>query len=46
MVLHDVEGYTHAEIGELMEMPEGTARAHLHHARAALRKTLSDLRGD
>jgi DNA-directed RNA polymerase specialized sigma24 family protein len=29
-----------------MEMPEGTARAHLHHARAALRKTLSDLRGD
>ena len=46
MVLHDVEGYTHAEIGELMEMPEGTARAHLHHARAALRIVLSDLRGD
>ena len=46
MVLHDVEGYTHAEIGGLLDIPEGTARAHLHHARAALRKTLSDLRGD
>jgi RNA polymerase sigma-70 factor, ECF subfamily len=46
VVLHDVEGFTHAEIGELLEMPEGTARAHLHHARAALRQTLSDLRGD
>jgi len=46
MVLHDVEGFTHAEIGGLLGIPEGTARAHLHHARAALRKTLSDLRGD
>ena len=46
VVLHDVEGYTHAEIGALLEMPEGTARAHLHHARAALRKVLIDLRGE
>jgi len=46
VVLHDVEGFTHAEIGALLDMPEGTARAHLHHARAALRKTLSDLRGE
>jgi len=46
VVLHDVQGFTHAEIGALLEMPEGTARAHLHHARAALRKTLSDLRGE
>ena len=46
VVLHDVEGFSHAEIGELLDMPEGTARAHLHHARVALRKTLSDLRGE
>jgi RNA polymerase sigma-70 factor, ECF subfamily len=44
MVMHDVEGFTHAEIGALLDMPEGTARAHLHHARAALRITLKDLR--
>jgi RNA polymerase sigma-70 factor (ECF subfamily) len=46
VVLHDVEGFSHAEIGGLLDMPEGTARAHLHHARVALRKTLSDLRGE
>lgn len=46
VVMHDVEGFSHAEIGALLEMPEGTARAHLHHARVALRKTLSDLRGE
>lgn len=45
VVLHDVEGFSHAEIGGLLDMPEGTARAHLHHARVALRTILSDLRG-
>ncbi|HVE77821.1 MAG TPA: sigma-70 family RNA polymerase sigma factor [Gemmatimonadaceae bacterium] len=37
LVLHDVEGFKHAEIGELLGIPEGTARSDLHHARAALR---------
>jgi RNA polymerase sigma-70 factor (ECF subfamily) len=43
LVLHDVEGFTHGEIGQMLGMPEGTARSDLHHARAALRRTLSDL---
>ncbi|HJR62827.1 MAG TPA: sigma-70 family RNA polymerase sigma factor [Gemmatimonadaceae bacterium] len=43
IVLHDVEGFTHAEIGEMLGMPEGTARSDLHHARAALRRALDDL---
>jgi RNA polymerase sigma-70 factor (ECF subfamily) len=43
IVLHDVEGFTHAEIGEMLGMPEGTARSDLHHARAALRRGLDDL---
>jgi len=46
VVLHDVEGFSHAEIGKMLDVPEGTARAHLHHARVALRKTLADLRGE
>ena len=46
VVLHDVEGFSHAEIGALLDMPDGTARAHLHHARVALRTTLQDLRGN
>jgi RNA polymerase sigma-70 factor (ECF subfamily) len=44
IVLHDVEGFTHGEIGAMLGIPEGTARSDLHHARAALRHVLSDLR--
>ncbi|MBC7790925.1 MAG: sigma-70 family RNA polymerase sigma factor [Anaerolineae bacterium] len=46
IVMHDVEGFTHGEIGEMLGMPEGTARSDLHHARAALRRMLGDLRSD
>jgi RNA polymerase sigma-70 factor, ECF subfamily len=46
IVLHDVEGFTHGEIGGMLGIPEGTARSDLHHARAALRRMLKDLRGD
>lgn len=43
VVLHDVHGFTHGEIGELLGVPEGTARSDLHHARAALRRALGDI---
>ena len=43
LVLHDVEGYTHGEIGSMLGIPEGTARSDLHHARASLRERLRDL---
>lgn len=43
IVLHDVEGFTHGEIGTMLGIPEGTARSDLHHARAALRRLLGDL---
>jgi RNA polymerase sigma-70 factor (ECF subfamily) len=46
IVLHDVEGFRHAEIGEMLDIPEGTARSDLHHARATLRRLLSDTRSD
>jgi RNA polymerase sigma-70 factor (ECF subfamily) len=46
IVLHDVEGYTHGEIGQMLGIPEGTARSDLHHARAALRRVLKDVRSD
>ncbi len=41
IVLHDVEGYKHAEIGEMLGIPEGTARSDLHYARARMRDALS-----
>ena len=45
IVMHDVEGYTHLEIGEMLGIPGGTARSDLHHARQKLRGLLKDLRG-
>jgi len=44
IVLHDVEGFTHAEIGDTLGIPSGTARSDLHHARQKLRGLLKDLR--
>lgn len=46
IVLHDVEGYKHAEIGVMLGIPEGTARSDLHHARARLRSVLGRLRSE
>ncbi|MEX2178994.1 MAG: sigma-70 family RNA polymerase sigma factor [Gemmatimonadaceae bacterium] len=46
IVMHDVEGFTHGEIGGTLGIPEGTARSDLHHARAALRRLLKDVRSD
>lgn len=44
IVLHDVEGYKHAEIGRMLEIPEGTARSDLHYARSHLRQILGAVR--
>ncbi len=46
IVLHDIEGFTHGEIGTMLGIPEGTARSDLHHARAALRRILKDVRSN
>jgi RNA polymerase sigma-70 factor (ECF subfamily) len=37
-VLHDIEGYTHEEIGEMLEVTAGTSKSQLHRARMALRE--------
>ena len=39
-VLHDVEGYRHEEIAELLGIVTGTSKSQLHHARMALREHL------
>lgn len=44
VVMHDVQGYAHAEIAQTLGIPEGTSRSHLHHARRRLRDWLSDER--
>jgi RNA polymerase sigma-70 factor (ECF subfamily) len=39
-VLHDVEGYKHTEIADLLEISVGTSKAQLHRARMLMRKRL------
>jgi RNA polymerase sigma-70 factor (ECF subfamily) len=39
-VLHDVEGYTHDEISEMMGISAGTSKSQLHRARMLLRRVL------
>jgi len=46
IVLHDVEGYRHAEIGRMLGIPEGTARSDLHYARSTLRAVLGSVRSE
>ena len=40
--LFDVEGYGHAEIAEILGIPEGTVRSDVFHARRFLRSRLED----
>ncbi len=42
LVLFEVEGYAHAEIGLLLGIPEGTARSEVFHARRKLRTALGE----
>jgi RNA polymerase sigma-70 factor, ECF subfamily len=42
VVLHDVEGFTHEEIGRQLGIATGTAKATLSRARATLRRLLND----
>jgi RNA polymerase sigma-70 factor (ECF subfamily) len=41
LLLHDAWGYTHAEVGALLGVDEGTSKSQLAHARAAVRRRLS-----
>ncbi|MGH7527554.1 MAG: RNA polymerase sigma factor [Gemmatimonadales bacterium] len=41
-VMHDVEGYTHEEIGHVLGVHPGTSKAQLSRARARLREALAD----
>ncbi len=40
LVMHDIEGYRHEEIAELLGIAAGTSKAHLHHARLLLKEMI------
>ena len=41
LLLHDVEGHTHEEIGALLGISQGTSKSQLHRARRRLRQLLA-----
>ena len=41
LIMHDIEGYTHAEIAGILGVPEGTCKSRLSAARAQLRQELA-----
>lgn len=43
IIMHDLEGYTHSEIAEVLGVAEGTCKSRLSQARAQLRAALADL---
>jgi RNA polymerase sigma-70 factor (ECF subfamily) len=45
LILHDVEGYTHDEIGALMGIRNGTSKSQLSRARRAVRRWLGHSEG-
>lgn len=46
LVLHELEGYTHEEVGALLGIDPGTSKAQLFRARAKLRTALGPHAGD
>ena len=45
LILHDVEGYTHEEIGDTLGVTSGTSKSQLFKARAKMREMLTGLGG-
>lgn len=43
-VLHDVEGFDHRQVGELLGLSDGTSKSQLHRARMRLRQMLASRR--
>ncbi len=41
LVMHDVEGWTHEEIGESLGIAPGTSKSQLHKARARMRELIA-----
>jgi RNA polymerase sigma-70 factor (ECF subfamily) len=45
-LMHDVEGYTHEEIGAALGIAAGTSKGQLSRAKAKLREALADFAGE
>ena len=46
IVLRDIQGFSYDEIGDMLEIAEGTVKSRLHRARDSIRKCLKKFIGD
>ena len=46
LVLRDIQGFSYDEIGELLQLPDGTVKSRLFRARAAMKDCLVKVLGD
>jgi RNA polymerase sigma-70 factor (ECF subfamily) len=46
LVLRDIQGFSYDEIGELLNLPDGTVKSRLFRARAAMKDCLVKVLGD
>jgi RNA polymerase sigma-70 factor (ECF subfamily) len=46
VILSDIEGFSYAEMAEIMDVPMGTVMSRLHRGRKALQKRLWELARD
>ena len=44
--MHDLEGYTHEEIGRAIDIETGTSKSQLFRARQKLRVALAEFEGE
>ena len=43
IILHDIEGYKHKEIAEILDITEGTSKSQLYYARRAIREYFNNI---
>jgi RNA polymerase sigma-70 factor (ECF subfamily) len=46
LVLRDIQGFSYEEIGDMLNLPEGTVKSRLFRARATLKDCLVRVLGD